>query len=177
MKPIINDHLRHAVKAIKERFNAQDGDCVDPVNLLVPAEDIVAVCKTLHDEFGFDALTDMTASDSWPEIQHRFHVIYQLLSVSENVRLCLRVSLDGNEPSINTVEGVFPSANWYEREIWDMFGIHFEGHSDMRRILMPHDWEGHPLRKDYPLGYEEVQFTFNYDEIARRKHRSGREEM
>jgi NADH-quinone oxidoreductase subunit C len=119
----------------------------------------------------------VTASDSWPELRPRFHVIYQLYSHKQNVRLSLRVALDGNDPTVPTVEKVFPSANWYEREVWDMFGIHIEGHSDLRRILMPHDWEGHPLRKDYPLGYEEVQFTFNYDEIARRKHHPGREEM
>jgi NADH-quinone oxidoreductase subunit C len=77
--------------------------------------------------------------------------------------------LNGNAPSLSTIEGVYPNANWHEREIWDMFGIRFEGHSDLRRILMPEDWEGHPLRKDYPLGYEEVQFTFNYDEIDARK--------
>lgn len=177
MIPILNDHLRHAVKAIKERFDAQDGNCKDPVSLLVSLDDLVEICTILRNEFSFDALTDVTASDNWPELQPRFHIIYQLYSIGQNVRLCLQVPLDGNDPSIDTVEGIFPSANWYEREIWDMFGIHFKGHSDLRRILMPHDWEGHPLRKDYPLGYEEVQFTFNYDEIAHRKHHPGREEL
>ena len=86
-----------------------------------------------------------------------------------NLRLTLRVPVTEDEPQVQTVEGVYPSANWFEREIWDMFGIRFEGHSDLRRLLMPRDWEGYPLRKDFPLGYEEPQFTFNFDDIARRK--------
>ena len=79
------------------------------------------------------------------------------------------MEINGSEPVVDSVTGIYPGANWYEREAWDMFGIHFKGHPDLRRLLMPYDWEGHPLRKDYPLGYEEVQFTFNYDEIAKRK--------
>ncbi len=99
-----------------------------------------------------------TAVDYWPQTTPRFHVIYQLYSTKNNIQLRIRVHLDGNAPSLPTIEGVYPNANWHEREIWDMFGIRFEGHSDPRRILMSADWAGHPLRKDYPLGYEEVQF-------------------
>jgi NADH-quinone oxidoreductase subunit C len=128
--------------------------------------------RALRDEFGFDFLADETASDYWPE-EPRFHVVYNFHTLRTNQRMTLRVPVDGQEPVVPTIEGIYPNANWFEREIWDMFGIRFEGHSDMRRILMPFDWEGHPLRKDYPLGYEEPQFTFNFDEIARRKHRGG----
>jgi NADH-quinone oxidoreductase subunit C len=92
-----------------------------------------------------------------------------LYSFPLNTNLSLRVPLEGNAPHLATIEGVYPNANWYEREVWDMFGVRFDGHSDLRRILMPADWQGHPLRKDYPLGYEEVQFTFNAEEIDLRK--------
>jgi NADH-quinone oxidoreductase subunit C len=81
----------------------------------------------------------------------------------------LRVALDGNAPTMPSITGIYANANWFERELWDMFGIHFDGHPDLRRIVMPYDWVGHPLRKDYPLGYEEVQFSFNFDEIDVRK--------
>ena len=97
------------------------------------------------------------------------HVVYQFNSVSQHIRITLRVPLDGDAPTIDTMTGVYPNANWLERELWDMFGIQIEGHPDLRRILMPHDWQGHPLRKDYPLGYEEVQFSFNAEEIDRDK--------
>jgi NADH-quinone oxidoreductase subunit C len=96
-------------------------------------------------------------------------VLYHVLSLDTNVVLRVRVPLNGSGPSLRTCEGLWPSANWYEREIFDMFGIRFDGHSDMRRIIMPFEWEGHPLRKDYPLGYEEVEFTFNFEEINLRK--------
>jgi NADH-quinone oxidoreductase subunit C len=123
----------------------------------------------LRDEFGFNLLESETAVDYWPENDPRFHIIYQLLSVQRKERLGLRVEVPGRDPALPTIEGVYPNANWFEREIWDMFGVRFNGHSDLRRILMPFEWEGHPLRKDYPLGYEEVQFTFNFDEIDLRK--------
>jgi len=114
-------------------------------------------------------LIDVTAVDYWPQQTPRFHLVYQLISMRPYALLRLRAPLDGNSPQVKSITGVYPNANWYEREVWDLFGIKFEGHPDPRRLLMPADWVGHPLRKDYPLGYEEVQFSFNYDEIQRKK--------
>jgi NADH-quinone oxidoreductase subunit C len=127
-------------------------------------------CTLLRDdpELSFGYLAALTAVDYWPK-EPRFHVVYQLYSHDHAQFLGLRVPVNGEDPHTPSLEPVFVNANWHERELYDMFGIQFDGSSDMRRILMPLDWEGHPLRKDYPLGYEEVQFSFNFDEIDRRK--------
>lgn len=131
---------------------------------------ITAAVKLLRDdpEFSFDMLLLLTAVDYFPQ-EPRFVVAYRLYSMANDAMIGLAVPVPGDEPKLPTIESVFPNANWHEREIIDMFGIEFTGHSDPRRILMPHDWEGHPLRKDYPLGYEEVQFTFNFEDIDRNK--------
>jgi NADH-quinone oxidoreductase subunit C len=171
------DYLKSTLKALKERFSLRESELMTyPPTLLVGPEQIVEVSRALRDEFGFNFLCELTAVDYWPEEAPRFNIIYGYYSLTENVRMALRVPLNGDTPTIHTLEGIYPGANWHEREVWDMFGIKFEGSSDLRRILMPFDWEGHPLRKDYPLGYEEPQFTFNYDEIDKRKHHGGYEE-
>jgi NADH-quinone oxidoreductase subunit C len=171
------EHLRSAIQTLKERFGLQEAEIQKyPPALLVPAEKLVAVCQALNDEFSFTFLSDLTASDYYPEREPRFHAVYNLYSREHNTRICLRVPLDGDAPELPTIEAIYYNANWHERELFDMFGIHIRGHSDLRRIIMPADWEGHPLRKDYPLGYEEPQFTFNFDEIDRRKHKARYEE-
>jgi len=121
-----------------------------------------------HPQLQFNFLAALTAVDYWPKAP-RFHVVYQFLSMSHNVILAVRVPLDSGDPEIDSIDQIFPAANAHEREVFDMFGITFKGSRDLRRILMPWDWEGHPLRKDYPLGEEEVQFTFNFDEVNLRK--------
>lgn len=161
--------LNDIAQALVDRFDLEQKEFRGQISLIVPAERIVEVATALRDEYGFNMLSDETAVDYWPQETPRFHVIYQLRNLKRLLHLSLRVPLDGNAPKIATLEKVYPNANWFEREVWDMFGIVFEGHSDLRRILMPYDWEGHPLRKDYPLGYEEVQFTFNVDEVMMRK--------
>jgi NADH-quinone oxidoreductase subunit C len=171
------EHLKTTLKELNDRFGLEDSPLMKyPPALVAEPGQIVEVSQALRDEFAYDFLCEITAVDYWPEESPRFHVIYGFYSHLHNVRLMLRVPVNGDNPSLPTLEGVYRGANWHERELWDMFGIQFEGHSDLRRILMPYDWEGHPLRKDYPLGYEEPQFTFNYDEIDKRKHHARYEE-
>jgi NADH-quinone oxidoreductase subunit C len=157
------------VKAFQERFQVQTYEFRGELSLILKQEQILAACQALRDEFNFNLLNEETAVDYWPEQSPRFHVVYRVRSLPHNQMIGLRVPLDGNSPVMPSITGIYANANWFERELWDMFGIHFEGHPDLRRIVMPYDWVGHPLRKDYPLGYEEVQFSFNFDEIDVRK--------
>ena len=165
----MSELLKEASLAIQEIYQGREEIFRDEMTLFIDPQKIVPALATLKEQFQFNMLLDLTAVDYWPEEKPRFHLIYQLYSMDHNQLLRLRVPLDGNAPKIDTIESVHANANWKERELWDMFGIFIEGHSDLRRILMPSDWQGHPLRKDYPLGYEEVQFTFNFDEIEERK--------
>jgi NADH-quinone oxidoreductase subunit C len=165
----MNNELEAPVAALVGRFGAEVQEFRGQITLMIAADHIADACQVLRDEFDFNFLEEETAVDYWPEQEPRFHVVYQLYSLEKQIRLGLRVPVPGKSPSLPTLVDLFANANWREREIWDMFGIRFEGHPDLRRILMPHDWQGHPLRKDYPLGYEEVQFSFNAEEIDQNK--------
>jgi NADH-quinone oxidoreductase subunit C len=165
----MDEHLQTVVDALEERLAAQASEFRGEVSLTLAPEHIVDACRILHDEFSFELLSEETAVDYWPQETPRFHVVYRVRCLRDNLILGLRVPLDGNSPTIPSITGIYKNANWFERELWDMFGIRAEGHPDLRRILMPYDWEGHPLRKDYPLGYEEVSFSFNRKEIDDRK--------
>jgi NADH-quinone oxidoreductase subunit C len=164
----MDEKLQSIVQELEKEFGLNAVETHGDVSLVLPADKIVTVCQRVH-AFGFELLSDLTAVDYWPEEQPRFHVIYQFTSVSRNLRLEIRLPVPGINPTVPSITSIYRGANWPERELWDMFGIQAEGHPDLRRILMPADWEGHPLRKDYPLGYEEPQFTFNFDEINLRK--------
>ena len=164
----MNENLQPIVVELEKEFGVTATETHGEVSLVLPAEKIVAACQRIQG-LGFELLSALTSVDYWPEQQPRFHVIYELSSVSKNLRLEIRVPVPGINPTIPTISHLYRGANWRERELWDMFGIKAEGHPDLRRILMPADWEGHPLRKDYPLGYEEPQFTFNFEEINLRK--------
>ena len=164
----MDKNLQPIVEQLEKEFGLTASEYRGEASLVLPAEKIVAACQRMQG-LGFEMLSALTAVDYWPEEQPRFHVIYEFTSVSKALRLEIRVPVPGINPSVPTVSAIYRNANWRERELWDMFGIKAKGHPDLRRILMPADWEGHPLRKDYPLGYEEPQFTFNFDEINLRK--------
>ncbi len=120
------------------------------LTLEVPREKIVPVCEFLKTHCHYNLLADVTATD-WYPVEPRFRVVYHLYSLKSFQLLRLKVRLDGADPRVESVCSVWPTANWFEREVYDLFGVFFTGHPDLLRILMPEDWEGHPLRKDYPV--------------------------
>jgi len=124
------------------------GEVKEPY-LTVAADAIVAVCCFLRDDadLRFEVLSDLTALD-WPK-EEKIQVVYHFFSYSRNHQIVLKVDLPRDNPKIATVESVWKVANWLEREVYDLFGVIFEGHSDLRRIMLPEDWVGYPLRKDY----------------------------
>ena len=112
-------------------------------------------CLTLKNDaqLQYNALADITCVDWYPQ-EPRFEVVYHLLSIPRKERVRLKVKLDGSSPALESVTSVWPGADYFEREVFDLFGVRFAGHPYLRRLLMPEDWEGHPLRKDYPVeGY------------------------
>ena len=115
-------------------------------NVKITATSLLAICEKLHSD-GFDYLADVTAID-W---QDRIEVVYQLTNLAKNDRLALRVDLDRAKPELDSVTSVWKGANYQEREVFDLMGVVFNGHPDLRRILLPEDWEGYPLRKDYVI--------------------------
>jgi NADH-quinone oxidoreductase subunit C len=127
----------------------------DEMSIYVERSSIRDACVLLRDDTDcpFHYLADITCVDWFPS-EPRFEVVYHLLSISKKERVRLKVRLDGSSPALDSVTLVWPAANYFEREVFDLFGVRFAGHPYLRRLLMPEDWEGHPLRKDYPVeGY------------------------
>jgi len=134
---------------------SESKDALGEVTITVPAAAISQVCVYLKESHGFDMLADICGADRGPEEDPRFEVNYHLLSTTQHIRLRLKVLLSEESASVASVTSVWKTANWHERETYDLVGIKFEGHPDLRRILLPSDFDGHALRKDYPLrGYE-----------------------
>ena len=136
------------------------------LSILIDHSNIIDVIKILKDEknFNFNQLIDLCGVD-WPEEEFRFQVIYNLLSMSNNSRITIRVFTDKNN-KVKSIKKLFSSADWYEREAFDLYGIIFEGHDDLRRLLTDYGFEGHPLRKDFPLtGYVEVKYDSDKERV------------
>ena len=142
------------------------GKSVDFATLYVPADKLVETCVALRDtpSLRFNVLVEVTAADYFPR-QPRFEVVYHLLSIPNRLRLRLKVRAGADE-SVPTVQSVWRGAGWPEREVWDMFGVVFDGHPDLRRLLMPEDWEGHPARKDYPVQIRKAAQTYEPLEVS-----------
>ena len=130
--------------------------------IYVSRDDVPALARALRDrpELAFTFLAELTAVDFWPK-EPRFEVVYLVVSIANRMRLRMKVRLPADHPHVTTVSDVWPAANWLEREVWDLFGIAFDGHPDPRRLLMPEDWQGYPLRKDYPV---QIRMTPNASE-------------
>jgi NADH-quinone oxidoreductase subunit C len=151
------------------------GASVDFATVYVPADRLVETCLVLRDatSLRFNVLVEVTAADYFPR-DPRFEVVYHLLSIPNRLRLRVKVRASTDAP-IPTVQGVWPSAGWLEREVWDMFGVVFDGHPDLRRLLMPDDWEGHPQRKDYPVQIRKATQTYEPLEISEEEFRANLE--
>jgi len=167
------------VEAVKKAYPQAVEDVVEfagETTLVLNPDYLPVVARFLRDSPGlvYNFLSDISDVDYYPDYNRpgRFGVCYHLLSMLYKRRIRLKVYLPEDEPSVETVTTVWPGANWLEREIMDMMGIDFKGHPDKRRILMPEDWNGHPHRRDYPLGYETPMFSFNADEIVKHKPKS-----
>jgi len=133
------------------------------ISVLIKKEDLLLLCRFLKDEpeLKYNFLSDVCAVD-YPQREKRCDIIYNLYSLPFRWRVRLKIRLAEGE-SVPSVTPIWKAANWLEREVFDMFGVKFDNHPDLRRILMPDDWEGHPLRKTYPLTFEEIAFSHNKD--------------
>ncbi len=130
------------------------------ITFFVARERLVDLCRTLRDDEGlrFEMCASVSGVDYGVDVVRRLHVVYHLLSLTYRRRIRLEVGLDLDDPHLPSIVEVYPTADWHERETWDMFGIVFDGHPALTRILMPDDWDGHPQRKDYPLGGIAVEY-------------------
>jgi len=163
-KPV--DAANHPlVKRLREKFDGaviEASEFLGQLSIRIEPAHIVEVCDGLKrdDDTPFNYLSDLTCVHYPDRKEAPFEVVYNLYSIPANERVRLKVAVDGD--GVASVTGVWPAANWPEREVYDLFGVRFRDHPDLRRILLPPDWEGHPLRKDYPLEFVENKWTENH---------------
>ncbi len=157
-----------------EALSAADSD-ITP-SILVPVDRLVETCRALQGTPGleFTAFSDVTAVDYYVERDPRFEVVYHVVSPHRRARLRFKVRVAKDVP-VPSVTAIWPGAGWMEREVYDLFGIVFEGHEDMRRLMMPEDWEGHPLRKDYPVQLRKDAETYMPLQVTEEEFRANLE--
>ncbi len=157
------------LKTAVPQASYEEGTSVDFPTVYVPAASLVETCRALRDtpSLAFNVLVEVTAADYLPR-EPRFEVVYHLLSIPNRARLRVKVRVASSDVNgvVPTVQSIWPAAGWPEREVWDMFGIVFAGHGDLRRLLMPEDWEGHPARKDYPVQIRKPAQTYEPLEVT-----------
>lgn len=160
--------------AAYEELSAADSD-VTP-SILVPVDRLVETCRVLQSAPGleFTAFSDVTAVDYYVERDPRFEVVYHVVSPHRRARLRFKVRV-GTDVPVPSVTSVWPGAGWMEREVYDLFGIVFEGHEDLRRLMMPEDWEGYPLRKDYPVQLRKETQTYMPLQVTAEEFRANLE--
>ncbi len=149
-EPLKNDAIAVALETHEPEAITGGHNDHHETTLFIASNRIVPVCSYLKTSQEFNRLSGITAVD-WTPADPRFEVVYLLHSLARNQRIRLKCRVSEADPEIDSMTGVWRSANWYEREIFDMFGIGFRNHPDLRRLLLPADWDGHPLRKDYPV--------------------------
>jgi len=152
----VADHLEKLVPGLGDQINTDH----DELTVYLPRQHLIDVSQACRDEadLRFEVCVSVSGAHYPDEVGAELHVIYHLLSLTHNRRLRLEVTCPDDDAVVDSVTGVYPHANWHERETWDMFGIVFTGHPGLTRILMPDDWAGHPQRKDYPLSGVPVDF-------------------
>ncbi len=154
----------------------QSADSHVTPTLLVPVEHLVATCRALEgaEDLAFKAFSAVTAVDFYPQREPRFDVVYHVVAPARRARVRFKVRVDAGVP-VPTVSGIWAGAGWMEREVYDLFGIVFEGHPDLRRLMMPDDWEGHPLRKDYPVQLRKDAQTYMPLQVTEEEFRANLE--
>jgi NADH/F420H2 dehydrogenase subunit C len=158
--PINAPHFQALLDRFGERATLPKWNFADEIpTIAVAPHDLREVCLWLRDEASprYDILVELCGAD-WPEREAQYEVTYIFHSLERHERVRLKCSVGGEQPTLPSVSDIWPAANWPEREVYDMLGVSFDGHPDLRRILTPNDWEGHPLRKSFPLGEEPVEF-------------------
>ena len=158
---------QNATSVIVEKLRGWNAQAVSEViefhgetTVLVPRELLRETAEYCRSQLEFNFLSDATSVDRFP-IEPRFELNYHLVSIPKRLKIRLRTRVSGSDPTVDSMVSVWPGAGWLEREIFDLMGIRFEGHPDLRRILLPADWEGHPLRRDYPTeGFRDVPSTY-----------------